>query len=448
MALDNFVLQNTNPLEAYFQGAGGIQTLQNNQQVMQVRQQQMDQLQAAQQLAQQQAEAAQAAAIAKQQAQVDMYNTDNPYERAKKIALYTARFPEEVAAIKQSTQGMSDAQRTSLLGLAGKITSATDNGRLDLGKQEFANQIAAMKTGGAPPEQIAAVESYQHMYDYDPKGAILGLGVAANAIDPATFEANIKAAAETQGIKGKESREVEMQPLEVANKKASTKLTQAQTYASGAGVLNDLARMKLDKLKELRESNGVQLSDAAMKIQGAYIDNATTARSSAGTAESLANSYLTLDPNSAAAGAGSELFKRLSGSSDEISNLRKNYTMFKNQGALTMLPPGAASENDMVRVLEGFPDVNTNPRAMAQYLSSYAKVQKDAATANELKAEWISANGNLGRTTKDITMGETTVPAGTTFSRFLPLAMKNAAKTSAVASAGADPTARYAKYGR
>ncbi|HLF66798.1 MAG TPA: hypothetical protein VI522_04200, partial [Gammaproteobacteria bacterium] len=115
MALDNFVLQNTNPLQSYLEGAQGIQTLQNNNQVMQARQ-------LAQQQEQQQAEMARAAALQKQQMQVAMYNETNPLKRANLIAQYTTANPDDFKAVELAAKGMSEAQRSNIQGLVSQIT--------------------------------------------------------------------------------------------------------------------------------------------------------------------------------------------------------------------------------------------------------------------------------------------------------------------------------------
>lgn len=441
MALDNFVLQNTNPLEAYLQGAGGIQTLQNNQQIMDARV-------AAQQLAQQKAQVAQAAAQEKQQMQNDLYNTTDPLLLAKKTAAYVRANPDEWQAVAASLKTLSDAQRKSVQGITAQVTSAVASGRPELGQQALDTYVQSLENSGAPDDQIAGAKYFQKQFSHDPKAAVMSMNLGSMALDPDSYVTNNKVAADTASVVGEEGRKVEIQPLEVANKKADTQLKIAQAVKSGADIQHDLATTRLAYQTQLNNSNNAQLSDAMSKMQGGYIDSATSARQSANSAEGLANAYLTLDPMAGPTATGAEVLKRLSSNSNEISLLRKQYIAFQNQGVLNLLPPGAASEKEGEQVRAGFPDANTKPETMAKWLQAYAKVQKDAATANELKAEWISANGNLGRTTKDITMGETTVPKGTTFSNFLPLAMKNSNKASSVAPKSSDPLARYAKYGQ
>lgn len=252
MALDNFVLQNTNPLEAYFQGVGGIQTLQNNQQVMQARQQQMDQAQQAQALAQQQAEMARAALLAKQQAQADLYRNFTP----AKLAAYHLANPEETKAIEASAKVMTDAQRSQIQGLVSKMTASVKSGRPELGQTEIDSYVSSLENSGSPEDQIASAKFYQKMYKDDRNGAILGLNNAARALDPSTYDTNNKVAQETAASVGEEGRKVEMQPLEVEAKKATTEKIREETRSElqKRGLTSaQIAKTQVEAEKQLQE---------------------------------------------------------------------------------------------------------------------------------------------------------------------------------------------------
>ncbi len=224
MALDNFVLQNTNPMEAYLQGAGGIQTLQNNQQIMDARV-------AAQQLAQQKYKADQAAALQKQQMQVDMYNTTDPLLLAKKTAAYQLAHPDDYKAVEASSKTLSDAQRKSVQGITAQVTSAVSSGRNELGQQALDNYVQGLTNSGAPDDQIAGAKFFQKQFSHDPKAAILAMNLGARALDPSSYDANNKVEADTAAAVGKESRDQQLQPLEIAAKQATTDKTRAETAA-------------------------------------------------------------------------------------------------------------------------------------------------------------------------------------------------------------------------
>lgn len=283
MALDNFVLQNTNPLEAYLQGAGGIQTLQNNQQIMDARV-------AAQQLAQQQAQAAQAEAVAKQQAQLTMYNETDPLKHAKLVAQYQTAYPDDYKAVTDASKTMSDAQKTNLLGLSSKLANVSATGNYELGQQILDQQVASME-GNVPDDQLAAAKTFQKRWAADPKGVVTGLSNAAYAIDPSTYEANIKTAEETRGLKAK-------LPAELAQTTANT----VKTYSDIDAKRED-NRIKAMEAAAQKETNELRRQELQQKIDIAKQDQlaktadrtaaADSAQSSIDTTRATINNVLT-----------------------------------------------------------------------------------------------------------------------------------------------------------
>jgi len=249
MALDNFVLQNTNPLEAYLQGAGGIQTLQDNNQLMQARQ-------LAQQQAVQKQEAAQAAAQAKQQAQLAMYNETDPLKHAQLVAQYQTAYPDDYKAVSEAAKTMSDAQKTNLLGLSSKLANVSVTGDYALGQQILDQQVASME-GNVPDDQLAAAKTFQKRWAADPKGVVTGLSNAAYAIDPSTYEANIKTAEETRGLKAK-------LPAELAQTTANT----VKTY-SDIDAKREENRIKAMEAAAQKETNALKRQELEQKISEA-----------------------------------------------------------------------------------------------------------------------------------------------------------------------------------
>lgn len=215
MALDSYLLQNKDPLQSYLEGAQGIQTLQNNNQVMQARRD-------AQMAAQQQAEQAQAAALQKQQAQLAMYNAKTSQERANLTAQYMTAYPDDYKAVGDASKQMSDAQRSSLQGLVSKVTSSVGSNNIPLGQQTLDEYVTGLQNSGAPDDQIASAKFYQQLYKSDPKAAISGLNLAARALDPSSYDANNKVGVETQNAVSEEARKAQAQPLENAKTTAQT----------------------------------------------------------------------------------------------------------------------------------------------------------------------------------------------------------------------------------
>lgn len=253
MALDNFVLQNTNPLEAYLQGAGGIQTLQDNNQLMQARQ-------LAQQQAVQKQEAAQAAALQKQQMQVDLYNTTDPLLLAKKTAAYVRANPDEWQGVAASAKLLNDAQRKSVQGITAQVTSAVASGRPELGQQAIDSYVQSLENSGAPDDQIAGAKYFQKQFSHDPKAAVMSMNLGARALDPSSYDANNKVEEETTSIVGK-------RPLEQADTAASTEQKIAAARKNYFDIQDAKDKNEIERLKLLQSKSKDALEQQRLQLE-------------------------------------------------------------------------------------------------------------------------------------------------------------------------------------
>ncbi len=110
---------------------------------------------------------------------------------------------------------------------------------------------------------------------------------------------------------------------------------------------------------------------------------------------SLAKKIRKADYAAGAAGAGAEVVKSIFGNEDEVTALKKELAMIRNSEALKSLPPGTASEKDVSMVMEPMPNINSDPKYVAKWLESYAKVSRAAAKYTEAKSDFIAKNGSV-----------------------------------------------------
>ena len=62
-----------------------------------------------------------------------------------------------------------------------------------------------------------------------------------------------------------------------------------------------------------------------------------------------------------------------------------------------------------------FPSETANPDTIASFLNGFAKLQRYEASVNELKADWVNANGSLGRAKKSGPIGDGIYGKGDSF---------------------------------
>jgi hypothetical protein len=92
---------------------------------------------------------------------------------------------------------------------------------------------------------------------------------------------------------------------------------------------------------------------------------------------------------------------------------------------MKMLPPGSASDKDVVMAMGGFPPETADAKTMASFLRGMAKLNQYTAVSENAKAEWVNAVGHLGKPKTDINVDGVNVPAGSTFTDFARQYMAN-----------------------
>jgi hypothetical protein len=237
--------------------------------------------------------------------------------------------------------------------------------------------------------------------------------------------------------------------------------TEASTRARNeAQSRNEVARLSLDWKKYYLDVDALQtntalklqeLSQTGQKVEGASLTALTEAVGSGQANAALSDRTASMADDFAAlpkgTGAGSlsgfnEFLKGRFGVQDGLSLLRAQYEQLIKAGAMKNLPPGSASDADVRLALQGFPSANTDNKYIESFLRGMSKLQAAQATADNARADWISENGNLGKSKRDIVVNGTVVPAGTSFGEF----STNRAKFD---KRGAPPARSYLeKYGQ
>lgn len=125
-------------------------------------------------------------------------------------------------------------------------------------------------------------------------------------------------------------------------------------------------------------------------------DNALNSRRSAGRYEQLADDFAKADIPSGVAGAWSEYYKKVTGTEDGDTLLRKEYINLRNDSAIQNLPPGVASDKDIEIVMSGFLPDNANPEAISSFMRGLAKLEGYKADYHEFEAEYLSQDTKRG----------------------------------------------------
>lgn len=387
---------------------------------------------------------------------------------AENFARLQTLFPEDREAFKSAWETKDIAAQKADLREMGGIFAALKNDRADIAEQTLTRRIAADKAAGQDTSDDEMILDAVRKNPAQAAG-IVGYSLS-NIVDPKDFGA-------TFGAVGKEVREQELQPGAV--RKGLAEAATAETTAEfaprvaesalateEAARVEKAARVKLetdrlaldwDKLaldKDALTTNTQlkleELTQGKNKIEGASLTELTSAVGSAQQNLALQDRASKLADDIAASdlrGAGwrswlGEKYAGSFGTQDAVSALRSQYQQLINSQAVKNLPPGPASDKDIAVAKQGFPPADAGKDYMVSFLRGMSKMQGAAAAADDRKANWISANQNLGTAKRDLDVGGVRVPAGTTFGEF----ERNQRKFEKI---GAPPARGYLeKYGK
>jgi hypothetical protein len=85
-----------------------------------------------------------------------------------------------------------------------------------------------------------------------------------------------------------------------------------------------------------------------------------------------------------------EFIKRVTGTADEASELRRQFNEVRLSRALKNLPPGPATDKDVEQAFKGVPPENAPPEQVQSFLRGVEKMSALDAEFNRFKANYIS----------------------------------------------------------
>ncbi|WP_227558582.1 hypothetical protein [Acinetobacter nosocomialis] len=433
----NYMLDVANPVQTTLQGfTGGLQ---------------LGAAYADRQRALKQAEQDQLARQQMNTALANLANNPTPEGYSKVMTMY----PQLSENLKRAYDTMDDGQRKNTLSLASQSYAALANNQPDIAKQVLGDAATAYENSGNKKD-AGVLRGYVKMIENNPSAARTSIGMLMASTNPDKFS-------EIYGKLGEEQRASEMQPYEIAESKAKTGLTNAQTqgqiinnqYAPAekqssinqtqsqtalnyASIQNMAEQRRLDrdkletetsiKLQELNPSN-VKLTDGAQKLVNETMLASVASEQSANQQNDLANRIESAGGGYGALSKFSEWIKGQTGNQGAMSQLRNEYTRIRNSQAIKNLPPGPATDKDIEMALKGFPAETADSKTIASFLRGMAKMNQRDAAYQQMQAEWVNQVGNMGSAKRDVEILGVKVPAGTTFSGYATKNIGNALKT-------------------
>ena len=357
----------------------------------------------------------------------------NPAPTARDYASVVLKYPELKDSFDKSFQSVNAEQKQQRIDAAAPIFAAMQSNRPDLAISLLEKNVQALTNSGAPDQEVKAAQTWLDMAKQAPDHAQdIGGIYLASIMGPEKFESAFS------GI-GKENRANAAAPGDRASTAATTAKTNAEAGVVVPKALADVAnigsqiteragRLALDvdklesetslKIRELTQKGLPDQHPDVRKVIDTAAAASVMANNSATQMRGLADQFEKADPQSFG-GAAIEGLKTFTGSQDYITQLRREYTRIRATQVNALLPPGPASDRDIINAQAGFLKDTADPQAIASWLRGMAKLQDYQAKYEDLRAEWVANVGHMGKTLKDIEVDGRKVPAGTTLTDFL-----------------------------
>ncbi|MDP7923069.1 hypothetical protein [Acinetobacter baumannii] len=355
--------------------------------------------------------------LARQQMNVDLANLANnptPEGYSKVMTMY----PQLSENLKRAYDTMDDGQRKNTLSLASQSYAALANNQPDIAKQVLGDAATAYENSGNKKD-AGVLRGYVKMIENNPSAARTSIGMLMASTNPDKFS-------EIYGKLGEEQRASEMQPYEIAESKAKTGLTNAQTNDiplaakdRRTGVENQGKKIEYDnqynydKLsqdqqqfydglsqKDRLEAAKLRATKAESSIQRVErlekVENYANAAKQAADASNLA-ARLTQQAKENSGAYWDRLVRQVPGTSE--NTFAKDIETLKSQVFLAQVEKmrglGALTdkEGDAIRSSIASLDINQGPEAVQKNLSKIAQQMAAAAKSANRKAQLYATKG-------------------------------------------------------
>lgn len=344
----------------------------------------------------------------------NLANNPTPEGYSKVMTMY----PQLSENLKRAYETMDDGQRKNTLSLASQSYAALANNQPDIAKQVLGDAATAYENSGNKKD-AGVLRGYVKMIENNPSAARTSIGMLMASTNPDKFS-------EIYGKLGEEQRASEMHPYDIAESRAKTAYTEAQTNDiplaaedRRTGVENQNKKIEYDnqynydKLsqdqqqfyddlsqKERIEATKLKATKAETPVQRVErlekVENYSNAAKQAADASNLA-AKLVLQAKDNGGAYWDRLIRNVPGTSE--NTFAKDIETLKSQVFLAQVEKmrglGALTdkEGDAIRSSIASLDINQGPKAVQQNLSKIAQQMSAAAKSANRKAQLYATKG-------------------------------------------------------
>ncbi len=359
--------------------------------------------------------------LAKEQMNKDLFDlSQNPsYEGYTQVM---TKYPQLAENLKRAYDTMDAGKQQTTFSLASQAYAALSSQRPEIAKQVLEDAAIAYDNSGNK-QDAGVLRGYLKMIDTSPEAARTSIGMLMSSVNPDKFK-------DIYSTLGGEQRANEMQPYDIAESKAKTAYTEAQTKDiplaaedRRTGVENqgknieynnqynydklgqdwkiELAKMSQQeqieaaRLRAAKNETSVQRMERLEKAQS-FSNAASTAASTAKLAADLIADYKKLS-DASGAGVWNAAWRNVPGSAEY--DFSRRVDTLKSQafliGAQSLKGLGAMTEMEGKKVTDalGNLDLSQNTGQVVQQLAAIAKAANSVAQHSNRNAQNYATKG-------------------------------------------------------
>lgn len=350
------------------------------------------------------------------------------------------RYPQLAEKLKIGWDTMNGQQQQASLAQASEVFSALHSGRADVAQANLRARARAMRDAGdeqgatltermaqwaeTHPEslktsiglRLAAIPGGDKVIE-----AVTKLGGEQRAADlhPALVEKGKEEAKEagskatTEAVKAKYAEPTVLKDLEVKGWNIKNLRSQISDRAKRTRIDEDRLALDVEKFVVDRVAATQDIGTDGRKIVNDSALASGAAKQLADKANNLAGRITEIGSSWGFGSSFSEWLKKSTGEQDAVTQLRNEYARLRNTEAIRNLPPGPATDKDILMAQQGMPPDTADPRQIQSFLLGMAKMADIDSAVNNAKADFATQNkGLLNRARKSFQAGGIAVPEG------------------------------------
>lgn len=281
--------------------------------------------------------------------------------------------PNVVQAMKPILDSMNENEKTTAFTTMIKASTALDNKQPEIAERVLDEAKAAYGNAGNQ-KQVKLIDDLKEQMKANPQNAKALFTMYSTALSPEFGSMQSAQLKQQQG-------------LNQANLEANKTIAETNEKLATTAKINSDIKM---------------LPPAVQKLVDDNVEKSISEKDDSLRTADLANRIETGIKSGGVVAKGWSALKNISGFEGTEEQLKTEYNALRSKITMSALPPGPATDKDIILAMSGTPDTNASPETIASFLRGVSKLRAYESKLSEAKSVWFENNKGLGKSPKEI----------------------------------------------